>query len=247
MYCLGGHPILTDVVFQDNVCRSETTFAAGLCADDVTILGAVFSGNVAMDYGDPRVGGLACGGSSHLEDVVFFDNPPEAASVGGSAVLERVTFWRCGKGLSCWGSPVLRNVTFWRNQVYAILWQSQGTLELQNSIIACTRSGPAITMGYDPSTDINLSCCDLYGNAGGDWVGCIEDQLGVDGNISLNALFCGEWSEDMTLHENSPCAPFSPPNEECDLIGAWTVGCGPSPVEPVSWTSIKAKYRASPR
>jgi hypothetical protein len=38
-------------------------------------------------------------------------------------------------------------------------------------------------------------------------------------------LFCHPASGNYQLSEGSPCLPFTSPNEECDLIGAWDVGC----------------------
>ena len=70
----------------------------------------------------------------------------------------------------------------------------------------------------------SLSCCDIYGNAGGDWVGAIAEQLGINGNICLDPLFCDPTALDLTLHADSPCAAEN--NPECGLIGAWPEGCG---------------------
>ena len=92
---------------------------------------------------------------------------------------------------------------------------------------------------------MQLSCCDIFGNAGGDYVGCIEDQAGESGNISLDPLFCGPEIGDFTLSSASPCTPFSEPNPECDQIGALPVGCGPTPTERVSWGAIKGIFRKS--
>ena len=50
---------------------------------------------------------------------------------------------------------------------------------LQNSVIAFSTEGEAI---YGDVCDPALTCCDVYGNAGGDYVGCIADQLGINGN-----------------------------------------------------------------
>jgi hypothetical protein len=88
-----------------------------------------------------------------------------------------------------------------------------------------------------------LTCCDIYGNAGGDWVGAIAGQYGINGNMSVDPLFCDPENLDFTLHGDSPCAPFSPPNPECDLIGAWPVGCAPTPTVKTTWGAIKALYR----
>ena len=71
-----------------------------------------------------------------------------------------------------------------------------------------------------------FSCTDIFGNEGGDWTGSIADQLGVNGNISLDPLFVNAKHGNFRLKAESPCAPFTPPNEECDLIGAWPVGDG---------------------
>ena len=98
-------------------------------------------------------------------------------------------------------------------------------------------------------------CCDLYGNEGTNWEPfCIADQYGVNGNISEDPLFCDPGIDDVTLYDISPCAPFSPPNEECDLIGAWPVGCGEAGIADewppadgdavsVSWGEIKGLFR----
>lgn len=48
---------------------------------------------------------------------------------------------------------------------------------------------------------------------------------GINGNISEDPLFCDPEAENYHLQEGSPCAAFTPPNEECDLIGAFPVGC----------------------
>jgi len=91
--------------------------------------------------------------------------------------------------------------------------------------------------------DAALSCCDIWGNAGGDWVPGIAGQYGVNGNISEDPQLCDPENGDFTLSESSPCAPFTPPNPECDLIGAWPVGCAGTPVAPGSWGSVKALFR----
>jgi hypothetical protein len=114
-------------------------------------------------------------------------------------------------------------------------------LVVENSILSFGEGGEAVYCG--PYLDVALTCCDIYGNEGGDWVGCIEDQYGVNGNISEDPLFCDPGSGDFTLQECSPCAPFSPPNPECDLIGAWPVGCGGTPTVESTWGALKALFR----
>ena len=89
---------------------------------------------------------------------------------------------------------------------------------VNNSIIAFGNS-PAVSCEYDAV--VNLTCSDVYGNTGGDYVGCIAGQLGADGNISLDPLFWDGEHGDVHLQPDSPCAPAQQPT--CGLIGAWDV------------------------
>ena len=103
---------------------------------------------------------------------------------------------------------------------------------------------------------MRLTCSDLWGNVGGDWIGCIADQYGIDGNFSSDPLFCGlaDGSTPMihsdaspySLHSDSPCLPGNHPyGYDCGLIGAWGVGCscGPTRSEPTTWGAIKSMYK----
>lgn len=115
---------------------------------------------------------------------------------------------------------------------------SSSIAAFSNTIIAFGTEGRAI------SGSATLACCDIYGNAGGDWTYPLSDQLGINGNICEDPLFCLDENADepYTLHENSPCAVES--NPECGQIGAWGVGCEPvTPVQATSWGAIKAMYR----
>ncbi len=100
----------------------------------------------------------------------------------------------------------------------------QGVANLDACIIAASTSGEAIYCWS--SGTATLRCSDLHGNAGGDWVGMIADQFGMNGNISQDPLFCDLAAGDLTLHAGSPClAGHHPMGEDCGLIGAWTIGC----------------------
>ena len=108
---------------------------------------------------------------------------------------------------------------------------------MNNTVVAFGTAGEGVV------GNVTATCCDIYGNAGGDWVGTIAGQLGQDGNICEDPLFCDPENGDFTLHCTSPCAPFTPPNTECDLIGAWPIGCGGTPVVESTWGAIKAMFR----
>jgi len=96
------------------------------------------------------------------------------------------------------------------------------TAELRNTIITASRDGEAIHCVTESA--VHLSCCDLYGNEGGDWVGCIAGLYGTEGNISAGPFFCDPENGDFGLADYSPCAPDQSPGE-CGLIGAYGVAC----------------------
>jgi hypothetical protein len=115
--------------------------------------------------------------------------------------------------------------TFYGNNSYS--WQGGGitnwssiTANVTSTIIAFGQEGSAVE-GF-----FSLTACDLYGNAEGDWIGVIADQLGVSGNICADPLFCNPEIGDLTIRSDSPCAPEN--NPEYGLIGALPVGCEPS-------------------
>jgi hypothetical protein len=90
-------------------------------------------------------------------------------------------------------------------------------------------------------SSVIMSCCDIFGNQGGDWIGTFADQYGHNGNICADPLFCDPENDDLTLGGDSPCAAEN--NPECGQIGAWPVGCGPTPAVEATWGGIKALFR----
>ncbi len=93
----------------------------------------------------------------------------------------------------------------------------------------------------DDSSTAFLTCCNLYGNEAGDWVGNIAGQADQDGNMCLDPFFCDPQSNDLTLDANSPCLPQ---NNECGaLIGAFGLGCSFSPAEfPLAGFSLSQNH-----
>jgi hypothetical protein len=88
---------------------------------------------------------------------------------------------------------------------------------IENCIIAYNEGNPG-SVGVIDELMPALSCCNIYGNTGGDWVGDIADQNGTNGNFSLDPAFCDMPNSDFRLLPYSPCVPY---NNECEeLIGA---------------------------
>jgi len=118
------------------------------------------------------------------------------------------------------------------------------TSTLQNSILAFGEGGRAIEC-LGPDYGAALTCCNLYGNTDGDWVGCIADQYGMNGNISVDPLFCDAFFDELTVLSRSPCLPGNHPDGyDCGLIGAFGEGCSdPTAVERASWGDVKKMWR----
>ncbi len=99
---------------------------------------------------------------------------------------------------------------------------------MDNCIVAGSTVGEGVY--DDDSSTTLLACCDLFGNAGGDWVGGIADQYGQNGNLCADPLFCDPDNDDFTLAADSPCLPE---NNDCgELIGITGMGCAAVPVAP---------------
>ncbi|MBD3237809.1 MAG: hypothetical protein GF330_13990 [Candidatus Eisenbacteria bacterium] len=169
------------------------------------IIGCLLAGNSAA-YG----GGLSCFMSSpRIDHCTIIHNHAEH-----------------GAAIDCeLASPVIRNCTLSGNQAGLGMGAAGGiecwdysTPEIYGTIIAFSVEGQA--MQCWSSSTAELSCCDLYGNEGGDWVGPIGDQLFVRQNRMLDPCFCDMALGDYHLWNYSPCH-----QEGCGIIGAWPVGC----------------------
>ncbi len=233
----GASPTIENCVFAGNQGKAGGGFSC--IGGSPTLVGCVFVGNHAYELDG---GGALCadGAEPAFIDCFFADNTTVGGGAGLAASSSRVELSGCtfvrnasspyngGGAIYCgWGSTVsAATCTFAGNSSpdgAGALCYPDGTLLLSHSVIAFSAQGQAIAL-YGSST-ATLSCCDLYGNPGGDWVGAIAGQFGVDGNISADPLFCDAALDDYHLQPGSPCLPQSSPNPECALIGAWPVGC----------------------
>jgi len=243
-------PTLSNCTFSGNSTNGFYGGGGILCfSSSPTVTGCTFSGNSANGF----VGGggiSCCSCSPAVTDCIFSGN---SASRGGgiSCYYSSPTVTGCifsgnsagnGGGISCDVSfPPIANCTFSENSASvngASLSYSLGSSSVQNTIIAFSTSGRAIYCD-DAGSVPALSCCDVYGNAGGDWVGCIAGQAGTNGNFSSDPLFCAPESGDFRLNCTSPCANRS----GCGQIGAFGVGCGPTAVHNTTWGRIKSMFR----
>ena len=208
----GAAPTISNCVLVS--CVAGVAGGGAWCkgsAEVTRIIDCVFKNNSSLN----SAGGIYCReGVFLLDGCSFVFN--EAYGHGSGTVLREATItYRC--------------CTFSHNSgVSCICFGSDCEALFQNIVVAFDAQGPAFDTGSLPNySTLTLTCCDLFGNAGGDWdCDWIENQYGIAGNISENPLFCDPENGLFTVAEDSPCAPFSPPNSECDLIGALPVGCG---------------------
>jgi hypothetical protein len=115
-------------------------------------------------------------------------------------------------------TPTFTNCTFVGNDVAVRAFIDIGDPTFERCILAFSNAGPGVEVNYSAAP--TMICCDIYGNAGGDWVGPMAAQLGERGNFSADPLFCDLQQDDYHLWNYSPCV-CGP----CGLVGAYPVGC----------------------
>jgi predicted outer membrane repeat protein len=205
----GSAPTITDCLFSGNSAMGEGGAISVVSGSSPTITGCRFDGNSTMGMGGAL--GISSASTPNLSYCVFTHNVS-----------------RHGAAMSFSSStPVVTNCTFAFNEASlgSVLLSDVSITEIRNSIIAHNSGSTVVCQDGDAPV---FTCSDLFGNSGGDWVGCIESQLGQDGNISLDPLFCGDANpaEPCGLTEGSPCAAIY--NPSCGLIGALQVLCAGS-------------------
>jgi hypothetical protein len=230
-----GGGILCGVEFGDNSsaiirnCTFETNdaFAGGgiHCGYSYPkIVDCTFRENTAVSGG-----ALSCHFAAHDVSTCLFQ--ANRATVGGAIWCEESS------------SPTITSCTIAMNEAsYRAggLYSKASVPILRNTIIAWSLSGEAVYSREGPLLP-ELSCCDLYRNRGGDWVGAIEAQRDLNGNLGADPLFCNRWLSSFTIGFDSPCAAAQ--SGDCGPIGAFGVGCTEVPTARTTWGSIKAGFR----
>jgi predicted outer membrane repeat protein len=256
--CEYGTPVFTGCTFESNVAGeggvNSTAGGLHLHVAPAELKSCTFVGNSAKS-----AGAMKCE-SSHafVDSCVFRDNIASFGSGGAVRLLRSSPVIRFtafsgnsanqdGGALYCSteSDASIVNCTFARNSALdeggGIHAAFDASVSLDRCIVALNESGGAASC-YDGGT-ITFTCSDIFANEGGDWIGCIADQLGANGNIDLDPLFCDVFGDDVTLCSNSPCLADT---IGCiDLVGAGDQGCEDcqSPARRDSWGAIKAMFR----
>jgi hypothetical protein len=120
---------------------------------------------------------------------------------------------------------IFSGCTFYRNSA-----QNGGALYLvaTNRVDRCIIASSEEGVGLYTETTQDISCTDIYGNAGGDWVGAIAGLLNHNANLCADPQFCDPEHGDLTINSASLCNSVV-----CGVMGAWPIGCNPLSVEEI--------------
>jgi predicted outer membrane repeat protein len=242
----------TDCTFTDNVATGSgggfSLLTSSPGPSDCTFTGnsAEFGGGILVQYcTTPLVSGCTfIGNTAEYGGAITIDTC-DSPAVADCTAAENTADYGGAIAITGCSTPSLSRSTLVRNRgnVFGggIAIEVGTTLSVDRSIIAFSTAGEAIA---SDGPTVNCATTAVYGNAGGDWVGCIAGQETGNNNIATDPLLCGILTGDYTLCQDSPCLPEN--NGAGVLVGVYGQGCDPpcaAPVEARSWGSIKAMYR----
>lgn len=216
-------------------------------ASEYRISGCQFTSTSADRGGGVFVDGDERTGPSSLPDTTFIENCLArvcSATEGGflyiddglALLRESVIVGSTGKGAGVYwrkgGDPGRwSNLTFAfgdGNGAGVYLDGADGSIDLdvEKSVFAYNSVGlnqSLVAIGDSDSVTVSFSCCDSFGNVGGNGTPAVGDSCFV-----ADPDFC--WAEPdsgtFMLSAESPCLPGLHPNDkECGLIGARGQGC----------------------
>ncbi len=208
---LYGSPSLQNCRFEGN----SADWGAGLSCRDYSspvVMSTVFVDNVTS--GNRGYGG---GAFSDLDSkpmffaCTFTGNEARYGGAMANFADSGATLVRC---------TLVGNRGLWRG---AGVYSSNATTAISATIVAFHEGAGLYSGGtYGPQ----LFQSNLFGNAGGNWIGAAAPQGMGDSNLSRDPLFCVNGDPGavaFNLQDTSPCHPDS--NGGLTL-GAWPAGCG---------------------
>lgn len=240
----GSAPLLESCAINDNFLNTVSAAGGGIAvvSAQLTLRDSQVNGNTGTGSG----GGIAIidFATVVIEDTEIRDNTTTDDYGPGGGVyceLSDLTLTRClitgnnapgsaadGGGIYAFvfdRSLVVSQCTIAGNGTNATSGQAGGiscnnsSPVIEKTIIAF--NGPGAGMYCDGASTPDVSCTDVFGNAGGDLL-CGND---LGGNFSLDPRFCDLAGGDFTLHADSPCLDNQhPQGAACDQIGARGLG-----------------------
>jgi predicted outer membrane repeat protein len=227
----GSAPHLMGCSFQNNVgVQGAGLFCSA--GSNAVLTSCTFTGN-STEPGTGGRGGAVyfAGASPTLTRCNFFDNSAEDRGGAANCESSPAAFSFCqfaGNQSANGGVMALTNsgVTVTSCTMYGncgttaggCVFVESGLGTFEKDIFSFSTAGAAFECVAPEGLDI--SCCDAYGNAGGDWTGYIAGLLGTNGNFALDPAFCDASVRDFTLWNYSPCQQYA-----CGLIGTNGIEC----------------------
>ncbi len=175
---------------------------------------------------------------------IFKDNEVTGVelTVGSSAVVERCLITGSQVGISIWNGgygDIRFNTIVGSTGSAQVQFGMAGThVTIINNIVA--NSSAQGIWEYTGGGSFQISCNDVWNNAGGNYAGSLSDLTGTDGNISADPLFCAGM---YYLSAGSPCLGTQTPS----VCGGARMGAYPGPcgigIESTSWGTIKSLFQ----
>lgn len=215
--------LVEDCTFQD--CSSSY----GSCT--VIARGTIRRSRFIRHHAGNSGGVLSCGAGPVLLEECVFIGSRNAVNASRTGATVRVV-----------GSADIRQCSFVGTTLGGDLALEPGsTAVMANTIVAFSIAPSPRVLCSESPPNIEVSCTDVFGNAGGDWIGCLFGLEGETGNLSADPLFCGLPADDLHLDGTSPCV--APRSGDCGQIGAYGAACGTTALGPETWGKVKAAYR----
>jgi len=211
----GSDPTVGASMFQANSaawggavsCRAQSSPRLENC---------VLDGNTAA--GSPGLGGAVFSDyEAHpvLVQTTLCDN--EAKNGGAAASLE-------ASGLSLETCTLAGNTAMSQG---GGLFLSGATASVAASVISFNEGK---SLHLQDAAQSEISCTDIYGNTGGDWVLEIKAQKNDPGNLDVDPLYCTLEPGDPARFAPRKDSPLLAVQELCGQLGAMPVGCAASAV-----------------
>jgi len=208
----GGTILIDGCILENNL--ADAGGGAFLWESEAVFNECIFRDNLATDGSGVYCGYCNTGSGPTFSFCLFHGNDfphPEVGGYGGGLYFSH-------------SSATVTNCTFADNRAWlggGLLVSTDSSVQLGNCLIAFSTMGQGVAVHNGV---VQIARTDIFGNADGDWVGSIADQLGIDCNFSADPLFCDAANGNYSLSSGSPCAPEN--NDECGLIGSLPVACG---------------------
>lgn len=184
-----------------------SSIGADILVEDTEILDNSadhYGGGLALNLGLARTGELnrcliagntaAYGGGLHITEAV-------------SVQIDACTFYANG------GAGGAAQITL----------NAAAAIDIAASIIAYGSDGPAFVAPTQSTSPLSVTCTDIFGHSGGDWVEGLAPLAGVAGNLEVIPGFCDPAGGDLHLVADSPCLA---PQNSCGVdMGALGAGC----------------------